>query len=369
MFPIAWLTCFMLFALSVTDQAQEASFPVRGIHLSAPAPEDVPLFAGFIRDAFPKEGVNVLVLEINFGYQFTSHPELRNERALSREQVQEIVRACRDAGVQLIPLFNCLGHQSWSSRTAPLLTKYPEFDETPGLYPNNEGIYCRSYCPRHPKVHEVLFALFDELIDAFEAKSFHAGMDEVFLLGEDTCPRCRGAAKADLFAAEVNALRRYLAGKNVELWIWGDRLIDGEAAGVGKWEGSGNQTAPAIHLIPRDVVICDWHYESAPPTAAYFAVNGFNVVSCPWRKADVSLAQLDWLKQSQVPANKALAPRFRGVLQTTWCNPNAFIRAYYGRLTEGETQAAALASARESANSFKVLFAGLRSGMSAQSKK
>ena len=34
-----------------------------------------------------------------------------------------------------------------------------EFDETPGKYPNNEGIYCRSYCPLHPEVHEVLFDL------------------------------------------------------------------------------------------------------------------------------------------------------------------------------------------------------------------
>jgi len=356
----AWFACSMLFAVLAFAQAQGTSFPVRGLHLSAPAPEDVPLLASFIRDALPKEGTNVLVLEINFRYQFASHPELRDAQALSREQVKELVRACRDANVELIPQFNCLGHQSWKARTSPLLVKYPEFDETPGLYPNNDGIYCRSYCPRHPKVHEVLFSLFDELIDVFEAKAFHTGMDEVFLLGEDTCPRCRGIGKAELFAGEVNTLQKYLAGKNIEMWIWGDRLIDGEAAGVGKWEGSGNQTATAINLISRDVVICDWHYENAPPTAPFFAVNGFNVISCPWRDVQVSLGLLDWLKLAQSPTNKALAPRFRGVLQTTWCGPNAFIRAYYGQLTEAEMTAQNLASARESANSFKVLSAAMR---------
>jgi hypothetical protein len=37
------------------------------------------------------------------------------------------------------------------------LRAHPEFDETPGKYPSNEGIYCRSYCPLHPQVHDVVF--------------------------------------------------------------------------------------------------------------------------------------------------------------------------------------------------------------------
>ncbi len=360
MVRFAWMLTIVVFGLLGFVDAQVPSFPVRALHLSAPAPEDVPLLASFIRDALPREGANVLVLEINYRYQFVSHPELRDENALSREQVQELVRACRDAGVQLVPLFNCLGHQSWKSRTAPLLVKYPEFDEAPGLYPDNQGIYCRSYCPRHPKIHEVLFSLFDELIEVFEAKAFHTGMDEVFLLGEDACPRCRGAAKAELFAEEVNTLQRYLAGKKLATWIWGDRLIDGRAAAVGEWEGSANQTERAIGLISKDVVICDWHYESAPPTAAYFAVNGFNVISCPWKDDQVALGQLNWLKLGRDPTNRDLASRFQGVLQTTWCNANAFIRAYYGRLTNAEMTSDSFASARQTAGTFKRLFAAMR---------
>ena len=33
----------------------------------------------------------------------------------------------------------------------------------------------------NPKTNEIVFALIDELIDAFQAKAFHVGMDEVFL--------------------------------------------------------------------------------------------------------------------------------------------------------------------------------------------
>lgn len=34
--------------------------------------------------------------------------------------------------------------RSWAKSTGALLRAHPEFDETPGKYPQNEGIYCRS---------------------------------------------------------------------------------------------------------------------------------------------------------------------------------------------------------------------------------
>ena len=37
--------------------------------------------------------------------------------------------------IRLIPQFQCLGHQSWERWTFSLLTKHPEFDETPGKFP------------------------------------------------------------------------------------------------------------------------------------------------------------------------------------------------------------------------------------------
>ena len=94
-------------------------------------------------------GVNALV---DYSFAFVSHPELRETSALTREQAGRLARACRERGIRPIPLFNCLGHQSWSKHTGPLLTKYPELDETPGQFPENKGIYCRSWCPQNPKV-------------------------------------------------------------------------------------------------------------------------------------------------------------------------------------------------------------------------
>ena len=51
--------------------------------------------------------------------------------------------------------------------------------------------------------------------------------------------------------------------------------FDGKTTGIGMWEASMNNTHRAVDLIPKDVVIADWHYERADPTAPYFAVKGF----------------------------------------------------------------------------------------------
>jgi hypothetical protein len=341
----------LLLPLSLALTAQP--LPVRGIHLSAPKPSEMPLALRFVSEALPKEGVNVLVLEVNYHFQSQKHPEVVDTDALSFEELRQLSDACKAAGVKLIPMINLLGHQSWAKTTFGLLRSHPEFDETPGLYPDNEGTYCRSYCPLHPQVHAVLFDLIDELMQATGADTFHGGMDEVFLIGEESCPRCRGRNKAELFAGEVRAVNDHVRERGGTLWIWGDRLLDGATTGIGKWEAATNDTAPAIQMIPKDVVINDWHYESAHPTAAYFAVTGFPVVTSPWRRGGVALRQLDQLRAIRSQASPEVADRARGMLQTTWCGFGPFARAYFG---EEKTNQPAM----EAATCFRELFKELR---------
>lgn len=349
----AALAAILIRATAVALSAPASTLPVRGLYLGAPKPDELPLTVRFIREALPKEGVNVLVMEFDYRYQYTSHPEVVDADALSKADVKSIVGACHAAGVRLIPLINLLGHQSWEGQTFGLLRAHPEFDETPGKYLNNQGIYCRSYCPLHPALHKVVFDLVDELAEVCEADAVHVGMDEVFILADPGCPRCGTRNRAELFAQEVRTLHDHLAETHREMWMWGDRLLDGTVTGVGEWEGSANGTASAINLIPRDIVICDWHYDSAPPTAAYFAVEGFRVVYAPWRKPEVALGELDLVRSIRAHANEPLASRMLGVLETTWGGTGDFIRAYNG-------DASAPASGAEAAYTFKTLFNTIR---------
>ena len=315
-------------AQSVLDKA----LPIRGLTLAAPSARQLDAFITFIQEELGPRQVNTLMLRVDYRYQYESHPDLRDRDSLSREDVRRLVAACKPPGIRLIPQINLLGHQSWAGTLGNLLRVHPEFDETPWVklpekyaWPNEDKLYCKSYCPLHPKVHEVVFALVDELCDAFEADAFHAGMDEVFYIAMDKCPRCGGKDPAELFAGEVRAIRDHLAAKGRSLWIWGDRLLDGQATGYGEWEAAINGTHRAIDLIPKDVMICDWHYERADQSAVYFAMKGFRVVTCPWRNPGVGRAQVQDMLKFRERATPVMKDRFAGLVQTVWSGAGAFL--------------------------------------------
>ncbi|HNR98706.1 MAG TPA: family 20 glycosylhydrolase [Planctomycetota bacterium] len=334
--------------------AADAALPVRGIHLAAPGKKDVPALLAFIRGALAEEGVNTLILEFGYGFDFTSRPEFADASAPGKEDAARIAAACREKGIALIPQINCLGHQSWAARNGRLLQKHPEFDETPGKHPDNAGIYCRSYCPLHPEVHKVLFDLIDELVSACEAQAFHAGMDEVFILADPDCPRCKGKDPAELFAGEVVKLHGHLKARGCRMWMWGDRFLDGRATGIGAWEASTNGTAPAVDMVPKDIVICDWHYEKAWDTARFFAAKGFQVAACPWRKTEVAKGSLAHIRAIRAGADRAAAERALGVIQTTWCGFAPFAKAWETLKAGGEP---AKGAPGEAARCFRELLA------------
>ena len=331
--------------------------PVRGLHLMAPAKKDLAAAIEFIRQC--PEGLSTLVVEFNYNFNFQSRPEFADPSALGKEGVQQILKACQEKRIELIPQINLMGHQSWAKRNGRLLEKHPEFDETPNKYPDNEGIYCRSYCPLHPGLHAVLFDLMDELASACSAKSFHVGMDEVFIIADSDCPRCRGKDPAQLFADEVKTLHAHLKEKGCRTWIWGDRFLDGKAMKLGKWEGSENGTSTAIDLVPKDIVICDWHYEKAHETPLFFARKGFDVVACPWRKPAVALGQLAQIRDIRAQSDPAVARHALGMMQTTWCGFSAFARAYQSRKADVSSETKSN-SAAESADCFAKLFDEMR---------
>jgi len=319
----------------------DSLFPVRGLCIAAPEPAEVDEFIRFIHDELVPRFVNTLILRVDFNYQYKSHPELRDDVALSSADVNKLVLACQNHDIRIIPQINLLGHQSWAGKVNNLLRVYPEFDETPYIkmpedyhWPNADGLYCKSYCPLHPGVHKVVFDLVDEICTAFEANAFHAGMDEVFYIGHDSCRRCSGHDKAVLFAGEVTVIHNHLAEHGRKLWIWGDRLIDGRTTGMGEWEASFNNTYRAVDMIPKDVIICDWHYERADKTPVYFAMKGFQVVTCPWRIPEVAIQQADDMVTFRQHSAPEMKDRFAGMVQTVWSPAGAFLIEFHDKAAQ-----------------------------------
>jgi hypothetical protein len=301
---------------------------VLGLHAICETDADARVLTGEV-SALAKRGVNLLICEVDYWYDYASHPELRMENPIKKETVKALVAACRANRIRLVPEFQSLGHQSWDEKTFPLLVKYPQLDETPNKYPGNKGtdpwgteFYCRSWCPLHPDLQPIIHDLYGELIDVFEADALHVGMDEVFIIADADCPRCGGKSTAEIFAKAVNDAYDYIVRqRGKEMMMWADRLLDGQATGYGLWEASMNGTNAAIDMIPPDNIMCDWHYEpkyplqatpkSTFPSTRIFVDKGFRVLPTSFRNVKALDRFID--ESLAVPSDKVL-----GHLCTVW---------------------------------------------------
>jgi Glycosyl hydrolase family 20, catalytic domain len=311
----AYFYTLVLLLICATGVAAKTKQPWRAVHL-LDYNTDAQLDAlGQNLETLAKQGINVIVLEVDYNFAFKSHPELRRGKdPITRDGARRFAALCKKLNIRLIPEFQSVGHQSWKAETFPLLTVYPQFDLTPGAFPNNEGIYCREWDVLNPEVWRIVFDLMDEIIDAFRADAMHVGMDEVFLLGSEKSPSTKGKDPAQLFAKAVNELHTHLVRKRkIQMLMWGDRLIDGKKYDLGEWEAATNGTAGAIDLIPKDIIICPWHYEVRESylSIPMFIEKGFRVLPAGWKDVDATKALIQF---SRLHAG----PKLLGYMFTTW---------------------------------------------------
>ena len=117
-----------------------------------------------------------------------------------------------------------------------------------------------------------------------------------------------------LFAKAVNDMHRHLVReRHVEMLMWGDRLFDGKNADFGEWEASMNGTAAAIDMIPKDIIVCPWHYErrDAYTSIPMFLDKGFRVLPAGWKQVEATTALIGYSRQFH-------DPKLLGHMFTTW---------------------------------------------------
>lgn len=312
----------------------------RGVHVMAWGPaggnEGLPVLKRAIDEVLRPQGVNVLVYEVGYNFAFDSHPDMRYDKTISKDEAHDLARFCRDRGIRLIPQFNCLGHQSWVKQHVvfPLMAVHPEFEEVPDVPEAERPSILKNWCPLHPGVYPIVFDLIDEIAEAFEADAFHVGMDEVQVFASPKCPRCAGKDPAGLFAHAVNELHRHIVDERKwEMLMWGDRLLDASVKDMGEgWAASDKKTAPAIDAIAKDIILCDWHYNAQPsyPSIERFVEKGFRVWPAAWKDVQAGLCQVSYAQHDRTG-------KILGYLGTSWViTPGDFARALLG---EGHSEA------------------------------
>ena len=333
---ILWMFCLTLL---VADARSDATLfkdhgndetSMVGFHCVIPPRKDRAKMLRLV-DELANMGINTLVLQVDYRYQFESHREIGDGMWYNFDDAQELALHCAEKGMRLIPQMSCVGHQSYGggAEALKLLKEYPQFDETPLVPATSDAVLYREWCVSNDDIYPIVTALIDDITRAFNAKDFHVGMDEIFLMGDGKCDRCRGKDRSALMARAVNKLHAHIVDeKHMTMYMWGDRLLDGKATKYGKWEGSENDTFRAIDMIPRDIVICDWHYEVRDnyPSVKIFLDRGFRVWPAVWREEEATRNFIrDAVNTSKSHATGAGDPvRTQGVLFTTWVYPEIF---------------------------------------------
>ena len=297
----------------------------KGIVLTAPLTKEVDNVIEFIDKYLAPNGCNLIVMQIRYRYQFQLHPECQGYDPLSKEDIKKLVAVCKKNNIHLVPKMNLHGHQSGIHNTPTdgilhghseaipdfrdgLLRAYPELDEMP----NERAVfYSRSLCMTNPLVKMIVFDLMDELLEVFEADTIHVGCDEVFHIG--ICPECAKYSNAKLLADWITTLHDHAAARGAKIMMWGDRFLNAQETSYGIYEGSDNGTEPALHMIPKDVLLCDWHYEDQRvfPSVDIFADAGFHMFVCPMRVKQHALNFIEYAKTHD-------RGHIEGLLMTTW---------------------------------------------------
>lgn len=286
----------------------------------------LPALERLIAEVAPGLGFNWMVLCVAGHFAYRTHPEAAEPDSMDADDARRLAELARDHGIRLVPEYNCLGHQSFQEKPHALLRSHPEFNEAPDMDMRAFAFHnFYSWCPNRPGIYAIVFDLLDELAEAFQTDSLHVGMDEVFVLGE--CLKCKGTRNAELFAQAVNDIHDHVVGKrDLEMLMWGDRLLS-PSTGYNMWERSNNDTEDAIDLIPRDIVVCDWHYEVMEqddyPSVRYLQEKGFRVWPAGWNETGAVRRLIEVARRDETE-------RMLGYLATTWGRPDELAASLSG---------------------------------------
>lgn len=247
---------------------------------------------------------NTLILSIHRGIRISSMQKIVKDNAWSKEEFLEVVRIARENGLDVIPELRLLTHQN----------VYRFRDVYPELMFNRV-----TYDPRKEEVYSVFLPVIDEIINLIKPEAIHIGHDEVAGYNQRSIDKWLRPGERmlppELFLMDIERLYEHLKSRGVNTWIWGDMLLAPEefpTMKVGNLHGS-NGYAALRTKIPRDIIVCDWHYydkQTDFPSALAFAKQGNRVLGATWKRKETIINFSRYVKN--LPTNG------EGMIATVW---------------------------------------------------
>ena len=195
-------------------------------------------------------------------FRFKKYPTIGQGRgALTAEEVRELQNFARDYFVDIIPIFQTLGHYE-------NILNQPEFvhlADFPGA---------ASLSPGKPEVYAFLQDLIDEIAPAFDSPYFHMGADESWDVGKgESRALVEKSDIATVHAQHYQKVADMLRKHGKKVMMYGDIIL---------------QEPTILNQLPRDIIVVDWHYGAS---VDYPSVRVFEQAGQPYI---VSPGMSDW---------------------------------------------------------------------------
>jgi len=285
----------------------EHAFPYRGVMLDFARLTERHDYYRSLLPLLKEWGYNVLHLHLaddtGCAVRFPSHPGLATAHAFTADEMRSFRDDARGYGLEVVPEIECFGHTGFITR----FSKYAHLREAP-----KGAKWNGSVCVFHPEAQRIIEGLLTDVVDIFEPRVIHAGLDEVdFGYNPASAALLRKRPKNELFADHVVWCHDVVAGLGSRMAMWGDHLLhDAEGVIAGR--------------TPRDTLIFDWHYytDYEPSTMDFFTRRGFEVWGAPsiQRYGNIILSSDENFANLRQFSSWALERRgVTGMVATAWC--------------------------------------------------
>ncbi|MDO8683646.1 MAG: family 20 glycosylhydrolase, partial [Armatimonadota bacterium] len=232
----------------------------RGMFVRVRYAFDVEFLKELISEVVARYKLNVLELDVAYGTQWTSHPELYlGDPAIASHTTDliPIVPHARQHFIEPIPHLNGWVHTSEFHTANTMNTLLRENRTWPDPAPEVENI-----CPRNPASVQLVHELMDELIEIFQPRYFQTGWDEISALSHSSCPYCSGTNPISSFSEFLWNDYNYLSAKGITPIMWGDMLREDMNGNDPTPNDPGWGTWRTLASMPKGTIIQDWDYSS-----------------------------------------------------------------------------------------------------------
>ena len=286
--------------IECVEVKDNAAIKFRSIHFSVDCTSSLFSLKQQVRMAGLMKFTHIL-LEFWASLKMDALSELSWPNGFSKDDIKPILEDARNMGMEIIPIFNHLGHAGGEGLTGG---GHVVLDQNPRLAPLFEHNGW-NFCISNPDTKELFRKIRNELIELCgEGSYFHIGIDEGWGFGN--CDSCSKVPKEKLLADFINEIDGELAAQGRKTMMWADMLLYKKQfnkvfsndmtteALIARNHCVSNATDEdpthkAVGLINKDVIMVDWQYYHQKGnlcTTEHLMENNYNTITATWTDLD-----------------------------------------------------------------------------------